>query len=401
MKNGTTHLFVPGPTNIPEAVRRAMNVSMQDMRAPDFPELVLPLFADLKRIFKTETGTVFIFPGSGTGAWESAISNTLNRGDRVLMSRFGQFSHLWVDMAQRLGLEVECVDVEWGEGVPVEEFQRRLSDDKGRKIKAVFVTHNETATGVTSDVAGVRTALDSTGHDALLFVDGVSSIGSIDFRMDEWGVDLAVTGSQKGLMLPAGLGILTASEKALEAHKQSRMERCYFSFEDMKAPSATGYFPYTPPTQLLHGLRASLDLIFAEGLENVIARHHRLAEGVRRGVHAWGLKLCAREEKWWSDTVSAIVVPENIDARHVIANGYARYRTSFGAGLSKVAGRVFRIGHLGDLNEVMCLAALASAEMSLRDAGSRIEAGSGVAAAQEWYRSEIARNEQSLRDRAA
>ncbi|MBL0374565.1 aminotransferase class V-fold PLP-dependent enzyme [Rhizobium sp. KVB221] len=401
MKNGTTHLFVPGPTNIPEAVRRAMNVSMQDMRAPDFPELVLPLFADLKRIFKTDTGTVFIFPGSGTGAWEAAISNTLNRGDRVLMSRFGQFSHLWVDMAQRLGLDVECIDVEWGEGVPVEEYQRRLSDDKGHKIKAVFVTHNETATGVTSDVAGVRAALDSTGHDALLFVDGVSSIGSIDFRMDAWGVDLAITGSQKGLMLPAGLGILAASEKALEAHKQSRMERCYFSFEDMKAPSATGYFPYTPPTQLLHGLRASLDLIFAEGLDNVIARHHRLAEGVRRGVHAWGLRLCAKEEKWWSDTVSAIVVPENIDARHVIANGYARYRTSFGAGLSKVAGRVFRIGHLGDLNEVMCLAALASAEMSLRDAGSRIEAGSGVAAAQEWYRSEIARNEQMLRDRAA
>ncbi len=246
MKNGTTHLFVPGPTNIPDAVRRAMNVPMQDMRAPDFPELVLPLFSDLKRIFKTETGTVFIFPGSGTGAWESAISNTLNRGDRVLMSRFGQFSHLWVDMAQRLGLNVDCIDVEWGEGVPVEEYQRRLSADKDGQIKAVFVTHNETATGVTSDVAGVRGALENAGHGALLFVDGVSSIGSIDFRMDEWGVDLAITGSQKGLMLPAGLGILAVSENALEAHMHSRMERCYFSFEDMKAPSATGYFPYTP-----------------------------------------------------------------------------------------------------------------------------------------------------------
>ncbi|MCW0002296.1 aminotransferase class V-fold PLP-dependent enzyme [Pararhizobium sp. YC-54] len=401
MKNGTTHLFVPGPTNIPDAVRRAMNVPMQDMRAPDFPELVLPLFSDLKRIFKTETGTVFIFPGSGTGAWESAISNTLNRGDRVLMSRFGQFSHLWVDMAQRLGLNVDCIDAEWGEGVPVEEYQRRLSADKDGQIKAVFVTHNETATGVTSDVAGVRAALDNAGHGALLFVDGVSSIGSIDFRMDEWGVDLAITGSQKGLMLPAGLGILAVSEKALEAHRHSRMERCYFSFEDMKAPSATGYFPYTPPTQLLLGLRVSLDLIFAEGLETVIARHRRLAEGVRRGVHAWGLRLCAREEKWWSDTVSAIVVPDDVDARHVIANGYSRYRTSFGAGLSKVAGRVFRIGHLGDLNEVMCLSALAAAEMSLRDAGARIEAGSGVAAAQEWYRTEISRAVQPHRERAA
>jgi len=199
MKNGTTHLFVPGPTNIPDAVRRAMNVSMQDMRAPDYPELTLPLFADLKKIFRTDTGTVFIYPGSGTGAWEAAISNTLNRGDRVLMSRFGQLSHLWVDMAQRLGLEVDCIDVEWGEGVPVEEYQRRLGDDKQGRIKAVFATHNETATGVTSDVAGVRKALDAAGHGALLFVDGVSSIGSIDFRMDEWGVDLAITGSQPAL----------------------------------------------------------------------------------------------------------------------------------------------------------------------------------------------------------
>ncbi|MQW13082.1 aminotransferase class V-fold PLP-dependent enzyme [Sinorhizobium meliloti] len=401
MNNGTTHLFVPGPTNIPEPVRRAMNVPMQDMRAPDFPELVLPLFADLKRIFRTEKGAVFLFPGSGTGAWEAAISNTLNRGDRVLMSRFGQFSHLWVDMARRLGLEVDCVDVDWGEGVPVDEYRRRLHDDKHRKIKAVFVTHNETATGVTSDVAAVRAALDSADHEALLFVDGVSSIGSIEFRMDDWRVDLAVTGSQKGLMLPAGLGILAVSPKALDAHEQSKMERCYFSFEDMKAATATGYFPYTPPTQLLLGLRASLDLIFVEGLDAVIARHHRLAEGVRRGVNAWGLSLCAKEEKWWSDTVSAIVVPADIDAKQVIAHGYTRYRTSFGAGLSKVAGRVFRIGHLGDLNEVMCLSALAAAEMSLRDAGTRIEAGCGVAAAQEWYRSEINRGTNSPCERAA
>lgn len=391
MRNGHTHLFVPGPTNIPEAVRRAMNVPMQDMRASDFPDLTLPLLADLKRVFKTEDGAIFMFPGSGTGAWEAAISNVLNPGDRVLMSRFGQFSHLWVDMARRLGLEVECVDVEWGEGVPLDIYGRHLEQDKRHAIKAVFVTHNETATGVTSDVAAVRNLLDAVGHPALLFVDGASSIASIDFRMDEWGVDLAITGSQKGLMLPAGLGIACVSGKAMEAHKASRMARCYFSFEDMKAVSVTGYFPYTPPTQLLLGMRASLDLLFEEGLENVFVRHRRLADGVRRAIQAWGLMLCARDAKWWSDTVSAIVVPDNVDARQVIANGYARYRTSFGAGLSRLAGRVFRIGHLGDLNEVMCLAALGAAEMSLRDAGAKIEAGSGVAAAQEWYR---ARHEQ-------
>ncbi|MBZ9727187.1 aminotransferase class V-fold PLP-dependent enzyme [Mesorhizobium sp. CO1-1-11] len=401
MNNGTTHLFVPGPTNIPDAVRRAMNVPMQDMRAPDFPTLTLPLFADLKRLFKTDTATVLMFPGSGTGSWEAAISNTLDPGDKVLMSRFGQFSHLWVDMAQRLGLEVECIDVEWGEGVPLEIYEQHLGRDTHRKIKAVFATHNETATGVTSDIAGVRRALDAAKHDALLLVDGVSSIGSIDFLMDEWGVDLAITGSQKGLMLPAGLGILAVSEKAMEAHKNSRMPRCYFSFEDMKAASVTGYFPYTPPTQLLLGMRASLDLLFEEGLDNVFARHSKLAEGVRRGIHAWGLGLCAREEKWWSDTVSAIVVPSDVDARKVIATGYNRYRTSFGAGLSRLAGKVFRIGHLGDLNEVMCLGALAAAEMSLHDAGARVELGSGVAAAQDWYRSREAAPDQLARTCAA
>ncbi|QPC94523.1 aminotransferase class V-fold PLP-dependent enzyme [Mesorhizobium sp. INR15] len=401
MNNGTTHLFVPGPTNIPDAVRRAMNVPMQDMRAPDFPTLTLPLFADLKRLFKTDTATVLMFPGSGTGSWEAAISNTLNPGDKVLMSRFGQFSHLWVDMAERLGLDVVCIDVEWGEGVPLEIYEQHLSRDTHRKIKAVFATHNETATGVTSDIAGVRRALDAAKHDALLFVDGVSSIGSIDFRMDEWGVDLAITGSQKGLMLPAGLGILAVSEKAMEAHKNSRMPRCYFSFEDMKAAGATGYFPYTPPTQLLLGMRASLDLLFAEGLDTVFARHRKLAEGVRLGIQAWGLSLCAKEEKWWSDTVSAIVVPSDVDARKVIATGYNRYRTSFGAGLGRLAGKVFRIGHLGDLNEVMCLGALGAAEMSLHDAGAKIELGSGVAAAQDWYRAREMAPDQLVRTCAA
>lgn len=386
MKNGHSHLFIPGPTNIPDSVRRAMNVPMEDMRAPDFGDLTKPLFAGLKRVFQMQSGRVFMFPGSGTGAWESAITNTLNAGDKVLMSSFGQFSHLWVDMARRLGLDVQCIDVEWGKGVPLEEYAKTLAADKANAIKAVFVTQNETATGVTSDVAGVRAALDSANHPAMLYVDGVSSIGSIDFRFEEWGVDLAVAGSQKGFMLPAGLSMLGVSEKALDAAKSATMPRCYFSFEDMLKLNDDGYFPYTPPTQLFHGLRESLALIEAEGLQNVFARHNRLAEGVRRGVQAWdGCHLCAAGLEWYSDTVSAIVVPGTIDAREVIRVGYEKYRTSFGSGLSKVMGKVFRIGHLGDLNEVMCLAALASAEMSLRDAGARVELGSGVAAAQDWF----------------
>ncbi|MEO0959437.1 MAG: aminotransferase class V-fold PLP-dependent enzyme [Pseudomonadota bacterium] len=385
MKNGFNHLFIPGPTNIPESVRQAMNVPMQDMRAPDFGDLTKPLFAGLKRAFMTESGRIFMFPGSGTGAWESAIANTLSPGDKVLMSRFGQFSGLWVDMCQRFGLDVHLIDCEWGTGVPVEEYARVLEADKAHEIKAVFVTQNETATGVTSDVPGVRAALDACNHPALLAVDGVSSIASIEFRMEAWGVDLAVAGSQKGFMLPAGIGILGVSDKALEARTTATLPRCYFSFDDMMKVNDDGYFPYTPPTQLFHGLKESLRLIEEEGIENIWARHYRLAEGVRRAVNAWGLRLCASEPKWHSDTVSAILVPEDIDARNVIAAGYKNYNISFGSGLAKVMGKVFRIGHLGDLNEGMCLTALGLAEMSLRDAGYQVELGSGVAAAQDWY----------------
>jgi alanine-glyoxylate transaminase/serine-glyoxylate transaminase/serine-pyruvate transaminase len=388
MRHGQTHLFIPGPTNIPEAVRQAMNVPMQDMRAPDFGDLTLGLFADLKKVLRTETGEVMMFPGSGTGAWEAAITNTLNPGDKVLMSRFGQFSTLWVEMAERLGLDVEVIDVPWGAGVPVKEYARRLGADKKDEIKAVFVTQNETATGVTSDVAAVRRVMDECFHDALLFVDGVSSIASIDFRMDDWGVDLAVTGSQKGLMLPAGLGILGVSQKAIEASKTATMRRAYFEFTDMANMNADGYFPYTPPTQLFHGLRKSLDLIEAEGLDNVIARHHRLAEGVRRGVSAWGLELTAEHHSLYSDTVSAIRVPQNVDARDVLRIAYEDFNASFGTGLARLAGKVFRIGHLGDLNEGMCLTALSIAEMSLLRAGAKIQLGSGVGAAQSWYASE-------------
>lgn len=385
MRNGLNHLFIPGPTNVPEPVRRAMNVPMQDMRAADFGDLTLGLFDDMKSILRTETGQVMFFPGSGTAAWEAAITNTLNPGDKALMARNGQFSTLWVEMAQRLGLDVEVVDVPWGAGMPVKEFSRLLGRDKEDAIKAVFVTHNETATGVTSDVAAVRRALDENFHDALLFVDGVSSIASLDFQMDAWEVDLVVTGSQKGLMLPAGLGILGISQKALEASKTATMRRAYFEFADMIRMNADGYFPYTPPTQLFHGLRQSFDRIREEGLDNVIARHHRLAEGVRRGISAWGLSLVAEHHTLYSDTVSAIRVPAEIDARDVLKIAYEDFNTSFGSGLGPLAGKVFRIGHLGDLNEGMCLTALSVAEMALYRAGMTIQLGSGVGAAQAWF----------------
>jgi alanine-glyoxylate transaminase/serine-glyoxylate transaminase/serine-pyruvate transaminase len=386
MRTGLNHLFIPGPTNMPEAVRQSLNVPVQDMRAPDFGDFTLGLFDDLKKVVRTETGRVMIYPGSGTAAWEAAITNTLNPGDKVLMSRYGQFSTLWVQMAERLGLDVEVIDVPWGAGVPVKEYSRRLGQDKYDEIKAVFVTHNETATGVASNVAAVRRALDENFHDALLFVDGVSSIGSLDFRMDDWGVDLAVTGSQKGLMLPAGLGILGVSEKAMEASKFSNMRRAYFGFADMVSMNEDGYFPYTPPTPLLHGLRASLDRILRqEGLDNVVARHHRIAEGVRRGISAWGLDLVAEHHTLYSDTVSAIRVPRDIDAGEVLRIGYEDFNTSFGSGLGRLAGKVFRIGHLGDMNEGMCLTALSVAEMSLARAGAPIQLGSGVGAAQNWF----------------
>jgi len=385
MRTGITHLYIPGPTNVPERVRQAMNVPMQDMRAHDFGELTQPLFAGAKRVFKQQRGRMFFFPGSATGAWEAAITNTLNPGDRVLMARHGQFSMLWVEMATKLGLEVEVVDRPWGEALPVAEMARRLEADRAGRIKAVFVTHNETATGVTSPVGAMRDALDALDHDALLFVDGVSSIASIDFRMDEWGVDVAVCGSQKGLMLPAGLALLGASEKALAAAETATMRRAYFDFADMAKMNDGGVFPYTPPTQLLHGLKAALDLLFAEGLEQVFARHRRLAEGVRRGVRAWGLEPVASEPRWYSDTVTAVRVPSGVDAREVTRIAYDDYRTSFGAGLGPLAGKAFRIGHLGDLNEVMCLSALASAEMALKEAGCPIQLGAGVGAAQAWF----------------
>lgn len=383
---GRNFLFIPGPTNIPERVRRAMDVPLEDHRRVDYPQSVLPLFEDLKQVFGTTRGKVFIFPSSGTGGWEAAITNTLSPGDKVLHARFGQFSHLWAEMCRRLGLDIQVIECEWGTGIPLEQYHAVLAADPRHQIKAVLVTHNETATGVTSDVSAVRKILDELNHPALLYVDGVSSIGCIEFKMDEWGVDLAVAGSQKGFMLPTGLGIVGASQKALEARKTALMRRAYFDFDDMLKSNESGWFPYTPAMTLIHGLREAVNMLFEEGLPNVYARHRRFGEAVRRGVAAWGLSLCAKDPKWYSDTVTTICVPEGIDSTQVVTHAYRRYNLSLGAGLAQVAGKVFRIGHLGDLNEIMILSALAGTEMALRDCGVPVAAGSGVAAAQEYLR---------------
>jgi len=383
---GRNFLFVPGPTNVPDRILRAMHVAMEDHRSPSFPSLTKPLFSDLKKIFKTESGECVIYTGSGTGGWEAALTNTLSPGDKVLSARYGQFSHLWTDMAQRLGLDVQILDAEWGEAAPVERIADALGDDTAHEIRAVLIVHNETATGVRSDVAAVRKALDANKHPALLFVDGVSSIGAIDFRMDEWKVDCAVTGSQKALMLPPGAGIVCVSPKALAAGDRAKLTRVYFNFKDQLNQNALGYFQYTPSIPMLYGLRESVAMLLEEGLENVFARHHRLAEGVRAAIKAWGLEVCARAPKAYSDTVSAVMVPPHVKGQDVIDIAYRRYNLSLGSGLSKMAGKLFRIGHMGDVNELMLLGALAGAEMAMHDAGIAVAAGSGVAAAEAYWR---------------
>lgn len=378
-------LAVPGPTNMPFEIRQAMEVPLEDHRAPDFPEFTMPLLADLKKVFRTETGQVFIFPGSGTGGWESAIANTLNAGDKVLSSSFGQFSWLWVDMCQRFGLDVHNVEVEWGRGVPMAEYRAALEADKTHAIKAVLVCHNETATGVTSDIKAVRDMLDDLGHPALLFVDGVSSVGSLEFRMEDWGIDIAVAGSQKGFMMPTGLAIVGVSQKALAKRNTSDLPVCFFSFEDMIKANATGYFPYTPAATLLRGLRKSIDMLLDEGMDNIAARHNHLAEGVRQAVSAWGLTNCCQDPQWHSDTVTAIKVGDGFDANDVIKTAYYQYNVSLGGGLSILNGKVFRIGHLGWLNEIMVLQALGGVEMAMRNVGIPFTSGAGVGAAVDFY----------------
>ena len=379
-------IFIPGPTNIPEEMRKAVDMPTIDHRSPVFGRMLHPALEGVKKILKSTQAQVFLFPSTGTGGWETAITNTLSPGDKVLAARNGMFSHRWIDMCQRHGLDVTFVETPWGEGIPADRFEEILAADKGHEIRAVLATHNETATGVKSDIAAVRRALDAAGHPAMLFVDGVSSIGSMDFRMDEWGVDIAVTGSQKGFMLPPGLAILGFSPKAMAAVESARLPRTFFDIRDMGEGYARNGYPYTPPVGLINGLNLSCERLLAEGLENVFARHRRIAGGVRAAVDAWGLKLCAARPELYSDSVSAIRVPEGFDANLIVAHALESYDMAFGTGLGQVAGKVFRIGHLGSLTDAMALAGLATAEMVMVDLGLPVKLGSGVAAAQDHYR---------------
>jgi len=379
-------VFIPGPTNIPDRLRHAMNAQTRDHRAPDFVDLLKPVLEDTKSIFGTTTGTIITFPSSGTGGWEAAITNTLSPGDTVLIARYGMFSHRWIDMCQRHGLDVRVIECPWGSGAPADKFEEALKADTLGAIKAVLVTHNETATGVKSDIEAVRLAMTNAGHDAMMFVDCVSSLGSMPFEMDAWGVDIAISGSQKGFMLYTGMAIVAVSPKALGMMETAQLPRTFFDFRDMMGANAKGGFPYTPPLQLIYGLRESLDMIAEEGLQNVYARHSRLAQGVRAAVAAWGLKMVAQSPDLYSDTVSAIYVPDGFDSNALVNHAFDAYGVSFGVGLGEMNGKAFRIGHLGMLTDVMVLSGLATIEMAMVDLGYPVKLGSGVAAAQEHFR---------------
>ncbi len=388
-------VFIPGPTNMPEALRKAMDMPTIDHRSSVFGEILHPALAGVKKVLKSGRAEVFVFPSTGTGGWETAITNTLSAGDKVLAARNGMFSHRWIDMCQRHDLSVEVIETPWGQGIPADRFQERLAADTAHEIRVVLATHNETATGVVSDIAAVRKALDAAGHPALLFVDGVSSIGSMDFRMDEWGVDIAVTGSQKGFMLPAGLAIVGFGPKAIAALETATLARTFFDVRDMALGYANNAYPYTPAVGLLNGLKRSTEMLLDEGLEQVFARHHRIASGVRSAVAAWGMDLCAQSPDLYSDTVSAIRTPEGFNATDIVTLAADKYGVAFGVGLGEVGGKVFRIGHLGSLTDVMMLAGLATAEMCLADLGLNIRLGAGVAAAQEYFRASVLSNDRA------
>ena len=379
-------VFIPGPTNIPDSVRKACDIATLDHRSPAFARIFQPAVAGVRRILKMDAGEVIILPSTGTGGWEAAITNTLSPGDTVLAARFGMFSHRWIDMCQRHGLIVEIIETPWGQGAPLAAIKAALLADTGRKIKAVLATHNETATGVKSDIAGIRAAMDAAQHPALLMVDGVSSIGSMPFEMAVWGVDIAVAGSQKGFMLPAGLAILGISPNAIAAMATATLPRTFFDFKDMLRTYATGGYPYTPTVGLIAGLAHSIQLLEDEGLTAVYARHHRIAEGVRRAIAAWGMVPCAVSEDLYSDTVTAVMVPQGCNGTDLVQLAASKYNVAFGVGLGEVAGKVFRIGHLGMLTDVMMLSGLACAEMCMADLGWPVTLGSGVAAAQDYYR---------------
>lgn len=379
-------VFIPGPTNIPDVIRKACDMATLDHRSAAFGRIFTPAVTGVKKVLGTTAGEIFLFPSTGTGGWEAAISNTLSPGDTVLAARFGMFSHRWIDMCQRHRLNVQVIETPWGQGAPLAQIEAALKADRDHMIRAVLATHNETATGVRSDIAGIRRALDNAKHPAMLFVDGVSSVGSMEYRMDAWGVDITVTGSQKGFMLPVGLAILGISAKAQAAMETATLPRTFFDFRDMRKSYAAGGYPYTPAVGLLNGLSTACDLLLAEGLEHVWARHYRIAEGVRRAIAALGLRPCAVSPELYSDTVTAVVVPEGCNGTDLVKLAAEKYNMAFGVGLGEVAGKVFRIGHLGSLTDAMMLSGLAVAEMCMADLGWPVQLGSGVAAAQDYYR---------------
>lgn len=365
---GRHFLQIPGPTPIPDRVLRAIDMPIIDHRGPEFQKLAKRVLEKVKGIFKTQS-KVIIFPASGTGGWEAALVNTLSPGDRVLMFESGQFAALWKTMAERLGLKPEFIESDWRIGADPAQIEARLKADKAHEIKAVCVVHNETASGTTAPLAEIRKVLDTLKHPALFFVDAVSSLGSIDLRQDEWGVDVVVAGSQKGLMLPPGLAFNGISQKALDASKTSRFPKSYWAWDDMLAANESGFFPYTPATNLLYGLDVALDLLEEEGYDNVFARHLRHAEATRRAVVAWGLEVLCRDPKYYSPVVTSVLLPAGHDADKFRALVLENFNMALGAGLGKVAGKVFRIGHVGDTNDLTIMGALSGVEMGLGLAG--------------------------------
>ena len=361
---GRHFLQIPGPTNVPDRVLRAMDYPTIDHRGPQFAEIAMKCLDGMKTIFKTASPVV-IYPASGTGAWEAALVNVLNEGDLVLMIETGHFATLWHKMATNLGLKTEFLATDWRRGVDPQAVEDRLQADADGKIKAVCVVHNETSTGSTSAIAEVRAAIDSAGHDALLLVDTISSLASIDFRHDKWGVDVTVSGSQKGLMLPPGLSFNAVSEKALSVSRTSGMRRSYWDWSEQIASNADGAFPYTPATNLLFGLAEAIDMLHDEGLDEVFARHDRHAAATRRAVQAWGLEVLCQEPRDFSSSLTAVLLPDGHDADAFRASVLKKFNMSLGNGLSKLAGKVFRIGHLGDFNDLMLLGTLSGVELGL------------------------------------
>ncbi len=378
-RSGRHFLQIPGPTNVPDRILRAIDRPTIDHRGPEFARLGSEILAALKPVFKT-AAPVVIYPASGTGAWEAALVNTLSQGDRVLMAETGHFASLWCEMARRLGLEVELLPGDWRHGVDPERVGAALAEDRGHRIKAIAVVHNETSTGVASRIAEVRRAIDQAGHPGLFMVDTISSLASIDYRHDEWGVDVTVAGSQKGLMLPPGLSFNAVGDKALAAAKSARLPRSYWDWAPMLAANAKGVFPYTPATNLLYGLREALAMLHEQGLEQVFARHDRHAEATRRAVRAWGLEVLCQDPREYSSSLTAVLMPDGQDADALRRLILERFDLSLGNGLGRLAGKVFRIGHLGDLNDLMLAGTLAGIEMGLKASGLPLGA-SGVAAA--------------------